>query len=181
MKYFSFFYKSSPDYLKTISPGLEKEIYETLETLPERNHRKENHDDLFWLLFSKGWAFSSSHSINGNNPPEDLGLSLNNPLESNDPKICRVSTVLEIDSESGFSKKFGKNLVHSNIQENSLKEISADVTKFRIAFREKRIQTGIEMVFMNNKTDDTKDSFENVKDLLFKLDIDCPIWLLGVY
>jgi hypothetical protein len=71
----------------------------------------------------------------------------------------------------------GDQLVQLEIQADDLEGIASDLIKFRIAFAEKRIQAGIEIIIQNG---DAPAAFETVKDMLVKLDIDCPVWLIGI-
>lgn len=175
----SHYYKCSPEYLNSISPNLEKDINHILNKMPERKDSKSLLNDLFWLLASNGWSFSETPAELKNTPPENLRLSLSveTIIESNKPEFCKSSSNLDIDSKSDFAKKYDGQLVQMEIQTDDLKEIASDLIKFRIAFAEKKIQVGIEIIIQN---ENEPAAFENVKAMLVKLDVDCPVWVIGI-
>lgn len=167
-----YYYKCSPEFLNSINTKIEKEINQVLNKLNDKKASKSLFDDFFLILLSKGWAFSQIHA-------EKLTQSITTDdiIQSNTPEICKISSSIEIETTSDFAKKFGNQLLQLNIQAYDLEEIASDIIKFRIAFAEKRIQAGIEIIIQN---DNEADAFENVKDMLVKLDVDCPVWVIGI-
>jgi hypothetical protein len=151
MQISSHYYKCSPEYLSSISPNLEKEIKQALDKLVANKDSKALSVDLSRHLVVNGWVGSQ--------------------------ELCKTSSSIEIETKSDLAKKFDDQLVQLEMQANDLEGIASDVIKFRIAFAEKRIRAGIEIIIQNG---DTPATFETVKDMLVKLDIDCPVWLIGI-
>jgi len=172
MRILSHYYKCSSEYLSSISPDIEKEINQVLNKLTGEKDTKIPLDDLAWILASNGWAFSQPLPDGPKQSP-----TMNSVIESNDPELCKTSSNLEIETESDFAKKFDTQMVQLEIQADDLEEIASDLIKFRIAFAEKRIQVGIEIIIQNGNG---LSEFENVKDMLVKLDVDCPVWLISI-
>ena len=155
MRILSHYYKCSPEYLGSISPGIEKDVKQALDRLPTSKDFKNLSDNLTQILISEGWTSS----------------------QASGSELCKTSSTIEIGTKSDFAKKFGTQMIQLEIQSYDLEEIASDLIKFRIAFAEKRIQAGIEVTIQNS---DKTDAFENVKDMLVKLDVDCPVWLIGI-
>lgn len=152
MTYASHYYKCSLEYLNSISPNIEKEIKQVLDELVAKNDPKNLTNDLFLILPSHGWSHSGT------------------PTESNDPNLCRTSSGPELETKSDFAKIFDDQLIQLEIQSGQLYDIASDVAKFKIAFAEKRIQAGIEIIIGIDPA--------NAIDMLVKLDVDCPVWVI---
>jgi hypothetical protein len=148
------YYKCSPEYLQSISPDIEKEIKQILEKIKKKNNPKNVISDLYSILPSYEWVHCDEKSDSGN---------LN---------ICRTSANPDLATKADFAKLFNDQIVHLEIQSGKMSEIASDVVKFRIGFAEKRIAAGIEMV--------SGVDLEQVIDMLVLLDIDCPIWVIGI-
>ena len=79
-------------------------------------------------------------------------------------------------------------MVQIETQFDDMEALAQDVCKFRIAFAEKRLALGIEIVLYNpksyfeNKKGDVSwiAHFDLAKNTLETLAIDCPIWLIGI-
>lgn len=190
MDFKSFYHKCSPDYLNSIDPDLENHISRIIKLIPKRNNEDAILADFFWLLASNSWCFHSPPPSLSLTPPKDLNLSasFNDIEKSNDPDLCVTSKKIETDTQSDYAKLWGSQLVQLEIQFATMEEATKDFTKFRIAFAEKRIGLGIEIVLENpdlflsdKKTgENTQAHFDEVKKMLSMLDLDCPIWLIGI-
>ena len=154
MNYTFHYYKCSPEYLASINPNIEPDIQKVLEALKIKNDPKNFTSDLYLILSSHAWSHSGA------------------PTKSNTPDLCRTSSNPELETTAGFAKMFDNRLIQLEVQSGQLYEIASDVAKFRIAFAEKRISAGIEIIIGSE--------LEQAVDMLVKLDLDCPVWLIGV-
>ena len=144
----SYYYNCSPDYIDTIDPSLHGQILSTLNQLPKRQTQSEINSDLFWLLLSDGWNFDSIPQGAGKTPPTDLNLKLDvtQPKRSNNRRLCRTSTTLQTKWHADFAKIFGSKLVQIEAQFGKVEAMFKDFCGFRIAYAERRLALGIEIV-----------------------------------
>ena len=59
MKSENYYYNCSPEYIRSIDPGLPGEVESIIHLLLRREKRSEINSDLFWLFTSKGWCYDS--------------------------------------------------------------------------------------------------------------------------
>jgi hypothetical protein len=127
-------------------------------------------------------AGSGSSEGFGNN------LSLDEIKQSNDRKLCRTSTTLNAKWHADFAKAFGLNLVQVEAQFGRVEAMFKDFCGFRIAYAERRLALGIEIVlsdpysyFAHRKNAiGGMASFDIAKNTLTTIGLDCPIWLIGI-
>jgi hypothetical protein len=186
----SYYYNCSPDYIDTIDPSLHNQILLILSQLPKRQTQSEINSDLFWLLLSDGWNFDSFPQGNGKTTPRDLGLTIDDPQpqKGNNRHLCRTSTTLRARWYADFAKTFGSKLVQIEAQFGKVEAMFKDFCGFRIAFAERRLALGIEIVL----SEPTKyfshrrnaiggmASFDVARETLTTIGLECPIWLVGV-
>ena len=190
MDHKSFYHKCSPDYIKSIDPNLMDDLARSIKMIPKRSNKDAVLKNFFWLLASDGWNFHSPPPGLSETAPEEFNLSLklSDIKKSNDPGLCVTSNKINTDTQSDYAKLYGPQLVQLEIQFATMEEAAKDFTEFRIAFAEKRIGLGIELVpgsrelfSPDNKTgEDTPAYFDEAQKMLVMLDLDCPIWLIGL-
>jgi hypothetical protein len=186
----SYFYNCSPEYIHTIDAHLYDQIVTTIEQLLKRQTQSEINADLFWLFSSKRWCYDSILKGVRNQPPLDLPITLllDQAKEGNNRKICLTATTLDTRWHSDYAKSFGLNLVQVETQFGKVEAMFKDFCGFRIAYSERRLALGIEVVLSNpNKYFAHRRnaiggmaSFNIAKDTLNTIGLDCPIWLVGI-
>ena len=177
MQYKSYFYNCSKDYIDGIDISLFPEITDTLSALPKRSTQTELNRDILIELASKGWAFDS------------VPDSLKHLKASNNRALCLTSTTLDAKWRSDFAKLYNNQLVQVEIQFGTVESMFKDFCGFRIAYYEKRLYLGLEVVLCepNKYFADRKASvsgmayFDIAKSTLPSIGLDCPIWLIGLY
>jgi hypothetical protein len=191
MKSENYFYKCSQDYLNTIDLSLYNEIVAVISILPKRQTQAEINYDLFWLLTAKGWSFDTFPSSLPNTPPAGLGIgntALSEIRNKNNRDLCRTSTTINATWHSDFAKGYDKGLVQIEAQFGKVESMFKDFCGFKIANHEKRLALGIEIVlsqpnsyFIHRKSAISGMAyFDIAKTTLPSIDLDCPIWLIGI-
>jgi hypothetical protein len=190
MKLESYFYNCSPQYIQKIDPSLFDDIHRIIQQLPKRETQSQINADLFWLLTSLEWNYDTVLSGTGSNPPKDLNLgqSIGNIKERNERHYCLTSTTLNTRWHSDFAKQFGSNLVQLEAQFGKVEAMFKDFCGFRIAYAERRLALGIEIVLSNpmayfahrRYAIGGMANFKIAKDTLNSIGLDCPIWLVGI-
>ena len=190
MKSESYFYNCSPEYIHSIDPALFDDIHKIIFQLPKRQTQAEINADLFWMLGSYDWNYDTISPGTGNNPPAGLDLkqSLNILRERNRREYCLTSTTLNTRWHSDFAKKIGANLVQLEAQFGKVEAMFKDFCGFRIAYAERRLALGIEIVLSNpmvhfahrKNAIGGMANFRIAKDTLTTIGLDCPIWLIGI-
>ena len=103
-------------------------------------------------------------------------------------KFCLTSTTLDTRWHSDFAKAFGLNLVQVEAQFGKVEAMFKDFYGFRIAYAERILALGIEIVlshpssyFAHRKNAiGGMASFDIAKNTLTTIGLDCPIWLIGI-
>ena len=186
----SYYYNCSPDYIDSIDPSLQVHITSVINQLPKRQTQSEINSDLFWLLMSQGWNFDSIPAGGNEVPPTDLKVLIDTvePRKINIRKLCRTSTTLQAKWHADFAKVFGLKLVQIEAQFGKVEAMFKDFCGFRIAYAERRLALGIEIVlsepvkyFAHRKSSiGGMVSFDVARETLTSIGLECPIWLLGV-
>jgi hypothetical protein len=186
----SYYYNCSPDYIDSVDPSLHNQILSTLSQLPKRQTQSEINSDLFWLLLSDGWNFDSIPQGAGKTPPNDFSLTIDlvQSKKVNIRRLCRTSTTLKARWYADFAKTFGSKLVQIEAQFGKVEAMFRDFCGFRIAYAERRLALGIEIVL----SEPTKyfahrrnsiggmASFNVAQETLTTIGLECPIWLIGI-
>jgi hypothetical protein len=186
-----YFSNCSKQYIDSISPTLYSEIQELISKLPKRQTQAEINKDLFWLLTSKGWSFDTLPSELGEAPPENLsigGVTLKDIKGNNNRELCITSTTIKARWHSDFAKIFEGKLVQIEAQFGKVESMFKDFCGFKIAWHERRLSLGIEIVMCNpgkyfsHRKASTSGMayFEIAKKTLPAIGLDCPIWLVGI-
>jgi hypothetical protein len=190
MKAHSYFYNCSPEYIHSIDPALFDDINGVIDSLPKRETQSQINTDLFWLLTNMDWNYDTVLPGTGKKPPEDIGLkqSLNIIKERNKRACCLTTTTLDTRWHADFAKQFGSNLVQIEAQFGKVEAMFKDFCGFRIAYAERRLALGIEIVLAHppqyfahrRKAIGGMASFDVAKNTLNTIGLDCPIWLVGI-
>jgi hypothetical protein len=190
MNLISYYYNCSPEYINSIDLNLYNQLKRIIERLPKRKKQAEINADLFWLLTEKDWSYDSVFFGVGMKAPDILNIksSLNEIKENNNRKLCITSTTLDTKWHADFAKYFGSKLVQIEAQFGKVEAMFKDFCGFRIAYAEKRLALGIEIVIDRPSSffPDRKNiisgmaSFDIAKNTLTTIGLDCPIWLIGI-
>jgi hypothetical protein len=186
----SYFYNCSPQYIQSIDPSLFEDIIRIVRQLPKRETQAQINADLFWLLTFMEWNYDTVLTGTGANPPEDLNLeqSISTIKDRNERHYCLTSTTLNTRWHSDFAKQFGPNLVQLEAQFGKVEAMFKDFCGFRIAYAERRLTLGIEIVISNptayfahrRNAIGGMANFRIAKDTLNSIGLNCPIWLVGI-
>ena len=179
----SYFYECSPEYIQSISPFLLDEIRSCVIKLTKRQTQSEINADLFWLLTSKGWSYDTMPAGIGKSHPEGRSIR-----EENNRKLCKTSTTLQANWHADFAKAYDEKLVQIEVQFGKVEAMFKDFCGFRIAFAERRLSLGIEIVLHDpgsyfahrKKSIGGMASFSIAKNTLSTIGLECPIWLIGI-
>jgi hypothetical protein len=186
----SYFYNCSAEYIQSIDADLSTQIITVTQKLPKRQTQSEINSDLFWLLTSNNWNYDTILQGTGNSPPAEFNIdkSLTEIRSRNDRKLCLTSTTLDTRWHSDFAKSFGSKLVQIEAQFGKVEAMFKDFCGFRIAYAERRLSLGIEIVlsepnkyFAHRRSSvGGMASFDIAKNTLTTIGLDCPIWLIGI-
>ena len=186
----TYFYNCSPEYIHSIDPSLYDQIASIIDTLPKRQTQSEINADLFWLLTSAGWNYDTVPTGAGNESPDGLNVdfSINEIKKENTRSFCRTSTTLDTRWHADFARFFGSKLVQVEAQFGKVEAMFKDFCGFRIAYAERRLALGVEIVLSDpnsyfahrRKAIGGMASFNIAKDTLTTIGLDCPIWLIGI-
>ena len=145
-----YFYNCSQEYIQSIDHSLYDQINTVIQQLPKRQTQSEINSDLFWLLTSHGWNYDTVLQSTGEIPPAEFNIdkSLTEIKSQNNRKLCLTSTTLDTRWHSDFAKKFGSKLVQVEAQFGKVEAMFKDFCGFRIAFAERRLALGIEIVLL---------------------------------
>lgn len=186
----SYFYNCSRDYVHTIDPTLHEEIESALLLLPKKKTQSQINRDLFWLLTSRGWSYDALPAGLGESPPEafHIGDTLDEVRKRNERALCLTSTTLEARWASDFAKRLRGGLVQVEAQFGKTEAMFKDFCGFQIAYAEKRLALGIEVVmhrpdlyFKHRKAAISGMArYDIAKETLSAIGLNCPIWLIGI-
>jgi hypothetical protein len=159
--------------------------------LQKRSTQAQINKDLFWLLISEGWAYDTFPTVIEELSPPDLAIeeiTLKEIKDTNTRKLCMTSTTIEAKWHSDFAKSFDGKLVQIEVQFGKVESMFKDFCGFKIAWHERRLALGIEIVmcapgkyFAHRKgATSGMASFDIAKKTLPAIGLDCPIWLVGI-
>ncbi len=185
MKAESYYYNCSPSYINLIESYLHSQITETIEVMPKRPIQSEINFDLFWLLTSMGWSYDTTPSGIAKEPDECLGLDcyLDNIKPKNERCLCLTSETLDNRWYADFGKQFDAGIVQVEAQFGKMEAMFKDFCGFRMAYAEKRLALGIEIVMVDpgayfahrKNAVSGMARFKTAKDTLKAIGLDCPI------
>lgn len=171
-----YFYNCSREYLNKIDANLYKEVTDTLNLLSKRGTQSEINKDILISMAGQGWAFDSASS------------EMKTIKASNNRNLCLTSSTLNAGWHSDFAKEFNSNTVQMEVQFGKVESMFKDFCGFRIAYYERRLALGIEVVmyepsvyFSHRKSAISGMAyFDIAKRTLPAIGLDCPIWLIGI-
>jgi len=185
-----YFYNCSPEYIDSIDPALHDQAIKVISLLPKRQTQSEINSDLFWHLTLNGWFYDTVPTGSKDSQPDGLGaeLSLQDIKSRNKRNLCLTSSTLDTRWHADFAKSFGSKLVQIEAQFGKVEAMFKDFCGFRIAYAERRLALGIEIVLSdpNSYFAHRKQaiggmaSFDVAKNTLTTIGLDCPIWLIGI-
>jgi hypothetical protein len=186
----SYYYNCSQEYIQSIDPDLHVQIITVIQELPKRQTQSQINSDLFWLLTSHNWNYDTVLQGTNNSHPDEFNIdsSLTEIKSRNNRNLCLTSTTLDTRWHSDFAKSFGTKLVQLESQFGKVEAMFKDFCGFRIAYAERRLALGIEIVLSEPNTYFAHRrssvggmaSFDIAKNTLTTIGLDCPIWLIGI-
>ena len=186
----NYYYNCSPEFIYSVNNGLYDQIVAVISTLPKRNKQSEINSDLFWLLASYEWNYDTVPAGAGAETPDlfNVDLTMEEIKQRNNRDLCQTSTTLETRWHSDFAKSFESKLVQIEAQFGKVEAMFKDFCGFRIAFAERRLALGIEIVLSDpnsyfshrKRAPGGIASFDIAKNTMTKIGFDCPIWLIGI-
>jgi len=186
----SYFYNCSPEYINSIDANLYDQIITTIKQLPKRQTQSEINSDLFWHFTSDRWSYDSVPIGAKDNCPDELrnNITLQEIKNQNKRNQCLTSTTLNTRWHSDFARSFGSKLVQIEAQFGKVEAMFKDFCGFRIAYAERRLALGVEIVLSNPNSYFAHRrhaiggmaSFDIAKNTLNTIGLDCPIWLIGI-
>ncbi len=191
MQYEEYFYNCSKEYIGSVDPNLYNQVMTTIKGLPKRNMQAEINQDLFWALVNDGWSYDTTPNGLSEVPPPELNLARLSKKElsrRNNREFCSTSSTLGARWHSDFARQYQSGLVQIEVQFGTVEAMFKDFCGFRIAYYERRLSLGIEIVMYDPKTyfSHRKSSvtgmayFDAARKTLPAIGLNCPIWLLGI-
>jgi hypothetical protein len=186
----NYYYNCSKDYLSSISTHLFSEVIEVIEQLPKRSTQTEINNDLVWLLADKGWRYDTISNGARLSPPEGLSVSadaVKRVTQELPRNLCQTTTTVDAKWHADYAKVFDGKLVQIEAQFGKVESMFKDFCGFKMAFAERRLALGIEIVI----SEPTKyfshrlnaiggmANFGIAKSTLSLIGLECPIWLIG--
>ena len=190
MKVQNYFYNCSPEFIYSIDKNLFLEIIQIISKLSKRNTQKEINFDFFWLLTRKGWSYDTlPASLTDTIQKNSNSIKLSEVKKNNKRSLCKTSSTIAAKWSADFAKLYDNKLVQIEVQFGKIESMFKDFCGFKIAFFEKRLTLGIEIVlcepnkyFSHRKeTISGMANFEIAKNTLPAIGLNCPIWLVGIY
>ena len=190
MSPYNYFYKCSPEYIDSINSKLQGEVEAIIRMLPKRKKQSEINADLFWLFTSKDWCYDTVPTDYRQECPPifDIRQTIHQIKDKNLRELCRTSTTIDAKWHADFGKSFDGKLVQIEAQFGKVEAMFKDFCGFRMAYAEKRLALGIEIVMVDPKryfayrksAVSGMASFKVAKGTLDTIELDCPIWLVGI-
>jgi hypothetical protein len=177
----SYLYNCPREYIDSIDPTFSIQIKDLVKKLPEAQDDKALIANVFWMLASNGWSFSELPESISNDPPSGLKVNfkLSEIKKQNSFDLCAASLKPDTPKYNDFAKSLNDQIIHLNIAAQESEKLTVDFTNFQLAYAEKRIPFGIELLSMQSSDPDGA-CFDLGVELLSMLKFDCPIWLIGL-
>lgn len=190
MLFEEYFHNCSREYIEASCQSLYQEIARIIGTLPKRTNQTEINNDLFWSLRGVGWSYDTKSKIS-EVCPKDLNTEAlldRDPFSNNDRHLCKSSTTLNASWHADFAKCYNSGVVQIEAQFGQVASMFKDFCGFSIAYYERRLVLGIEIVisepqklFFHRKGAIAGMAYFDVaKKTLPTIGLNCPIWLLGI-
>jgi hypothetical protein len=186
----SYYYNCSPDYIESIHPDLLTEVGSIIRMLPKREKQSQINEDLFWLFTHKDWCYDTVPAKTNPECPFELDImqSMDVIRDKNLRDLCLTSSTLATRWHADYAKRYGNNLVQVEAQFGKVEAMFKDFCGFRIAYDERRLALGIEIVLVDppryfahrKNAIGGMASFDIAKNTLATIGLECPIWLVGI-
>jgi len=190
MKFINYFFNCSVEYIDAIDPDLYNEISKIIGLLPKRQTQSGINSDLFLLLTDKQWSYDTIPIGTDKRVPDKFNphLSIDKIKRNNNRKLCLTSTTIDARWHSDFAKQFGSKLVQIEAQFGKVEAMFKDFCGFKIAYAERRLWLGIEIVLKEpsiyfahrRNAVGGMASFEIAKKTLATIGLNCPIWVIAI-
>lgn len=172
----NYFYNCSQEYINRIDSNLHNEVIAAIQDMPKQKTQSDINRYIFNKLTNQGWSYDSI-----------LPGIENKPL-TNNRSLCLTSSTLKADWHSDYAKAYGKGLVQLEVQFGKVESMFKDFWGFQIAYAERRLLLGIEIVmsqphqyFAHRKASVSGMAyFDIAKETLPIIGLECPIWLIGI-
>lgn len=172
----NYFYNCSREYLNKINKSIYDEITSAIENMPKHETQSDINRYLFKQLTDLGWSYDAI-------PP-----GIKNKPTSNNRSLCLTSSTLQANWHSDFAKDYLGGLVQVEVQFGKVESMFKDFCGFKIAYAERRLLLGIEIVmsqpseyFAHRKSSVSGMAyFDIAKETLPLIGLECPIWLIGI-
>jgi len=186
----TFYSNCSREYIDGLDPRLHQEITDLVCSVPIRAKQAEINRGLFWLFTRDGWSYDTTRGA-GQSPPEGLGLddlTLQQVEARKDRSLCLTTTTIDASWYSDFAKVVNGHLIQIETQFGKVEAMFKDFYGFKIAYYERRLSLGIEVVISKpqdyfshrQKSVSGMAYFEIAKKTLPAIELGCPIWLIGI-
>jgi hypothetical protein len=185
------FYRCSDEYVDKLDPSIRLDIKTIIERLPKRKYQNKINSDLVWLFAERGWSFSSYPSSFPPVPPPDLyieGIDKQSIHKLRNKEECLITSNLMLGWYADFAKSFGIQRVFVEVQFGKIEAAFRDFCRFAITYHERRLDLGILIVMFDPKMYFSEEGprvsgmadFETIRKAIWAVDLDCPIWLIGL-
>ncbi|MEQ8235166.1 MAG: hypothetical protein ABRQ23_00130 [Syntrophomonadaceae bacterium] len=171
-----YYYNCSKEYINRINSNLYDEVVTSIDSMPKHETQSDINRYLFKQLTDIGWSYDAI-------PP-----GVENKPSSNNRYLCLTSSTLQANWHSDFAKEFSGGLVQVEVQFGKVESMFKDFCGFKIAYAERRLKLGIEIVmsqpyeyFAHRKSSVSGMAYFNIaKETLPIIGLECPIWLIGI-
>ena len=189
MQYEQYFYNCSREYIDLINADLIEELLNVLHNMPKLTTQAIINLHLHLSLIKRGWSYDTRPSGLKDISPEILNKYGEYKVATiNNRDLCLTSTTLGANWHADFAKSFDDKLVHIEVQFGKVEAMFKDFCGFRIAYFERRLALGVEIVmsepykyFAHRKGSGSGMAyFEIAKRTLPAIRLNCPIWLIGI-
>lgn len=172
-----YFYNCSKEYVDSVDPGLYQELTGIINSLPKSQTQSEINKNLFFELTKKGWSYDSL--------PQGIKVTEG---KINNRSLCATSSTLGAKWHADFAKVIDARLVQIEAQFGQVESMFKDFCGFRIAYFERRLALGIEIVmsepnvyFAHRKSSVSGMAYFDIANrTLPAIGLECPIWLIGI-
>lgn len=171
-----YFYNCSKEYIDKIDQTLYNQVISAIQDMPKQETQSDINRYIFAQLTTKSWSYDSLPS--GSTKPSITNIRSN----------CITSSTLQADWHSDFAKSYDSGLVQLEVQFGKVEAMFKDFCGFQIAYAERRLLLGIEIVmsqpyeyFAHRKSSVSGMAYFNIaKETLPMIGLQCPIWLVGI-
>jgi len=187
----SYYHNCSKEYVCSLSPEVHEDVIWALSHLLPRQTQAEINRDLWWLLTAKGWCYDAVPPHSTAQAPAELpipGTRRDEVAQRNDRSLCNTTTTIAANWRADFARLTQGKLVQIEVQFGKVESMFKDFCGFAIAWHEKRLSLGVEVVMheparhfpTRKRTISGMAYFEVARKTLPAIGLTCPIWLVGI-